>query len=307
MKCDYCNNQFATKSSLHYHQKTAKYCIELRGAVSDQNKCVGCKKIFCSKRSLGRHYDVCFEYKTRDLKHNFEAQLKHKDIEIQNKDIIMEKELQLKDSIIDDLKEQVLRLQTQLANIAEKSATRHSVQNNNSNNNNNNRVNQMINNLLPLTDEHINDQVQYLSLDHIKKGVEGYVEYALNHPLKDRIVCSDFSRRKIKYKNKDGIVVTDPEMTKLVVKLFKAIQTRNEELITEYMEVLRIKLFDNPLDQKKEHTEAESERSARAAESILAEVKQIQHQKLEVIELAKGSKPELYHNFVKLASFETVA
>jgi hypothetical protein len=35
--CEYCNAGFSVKHSLTYHQKTAKYCLEIRGAQSVNN------------------------------------------------------------------------------------------------------------------------------------------------------------------------------------------------------------------------------------------------------------------------------
>lgn len=67
-----------------------------------------------------------------------------------------------------------------------------------------------------MTDEHLLDSVPNLTIDHIIKGPEGYAEYALEYPLKDRVLCSDYSRRKVKFKDKDGKVITDPEMTTLI-------------------------------------------------------------------------------------------
>jgi len=35
-----------------------------------------------------------------------------------------------------------------------------------------------------------------LTLDHHVKGAEGYAEYALEFPFKDKIVCVDVNRNK---------------------------------------------------------------------------------------------------------------
>jgi len=107
---------------------------------------------------------------------------------------------------------------------------------------NQNTTTQIINNLLPITTEHLNDQVQYLTIDHVKHGAVGYAKYALEHPLKDRLVCTDTSRKKGKYKDSDGNIVSDPEMTTITKKLFLAIKDRNSELITEYANDLKVKL-----------------------------------------------------------------
>jgi hypothetical protein len=75
-----------------------------------------------------------------------------------------------------------------------------------------------------VTEEHFIDNVQHLTIDHSKKGPEGYAEFALEYPLKDRLLCSDYSRRKLKFKDKDGNLITDPEMTTLAKKFFNSIK-----------------------------------------------------------------------------------
>jgi hypothetical protein len=93
-------------------------------------------------------------------------------------------------------------------------------------------------NLQMITPEHLHEQAQHLTLEHIKRGAVGYGEYFLEHPLKDRVVCTDFSRRKIKYKNENGEIVTDPELTILSEALFKSIRDRNKELAMQYTKEL---------------------------------------------------------------------
>ena len=96
-----------------------------------------------------------------------------------------------------------------------------------------------------MTDEHLLDSVPNLTIDHIIKGPEGYAEYALEYPLKDRVLCSDYSRRKVKFKDKDGKVITDPEMTTLAVKFFESIKDKNRELIRRYANEAKEKLGDD--------------------------------------------------------------
>ena len=48
MICEYCNTTFKTLSSLNYHKKSAKYCLQLRNEEIKINKifvCDFCKKI----------------------------------------------------------------------------------------------------------------------------------------------------------------------------------------------------------------------------------------------------------------------
>ena len=83
----------------------------------------------------------------------------------------------------------------------------------------------------PITKEHLVNHVPQLTIEHIKKGASGYAEYALEGPLKDRIACVDYSRRKIKFKDIEGNVITDPEMTKLAPMFFDSIKDKSSQLV----------------------------------------------------------------------------
>ena len=55
------------------------------------------------------------------------------------------------------------------------------------------------------------------------------------------MVCSDFARKKIKYKDTDGNVINDPEMTKLAKRFFESISQKNQELTQQYANEIREK------------------------------------------------------------------
>lgn len=102
-------------------------------------------------------------------------------------------------------------------------------------------INQKISNLDPLHFEKMGEYSEYLTIDHIKAGLDGYVDYALEYPFKNRVVCSDFARKKIKYKDTDGNVINDPEMTKLAKRFFESISQKNQELTQQYANEIREK------------------------------------------------------------------
>ena len=85
-----------------------------------------------------------------------------------------------------------------------------------------------------ITDDVFHENVNNLTIDHILKGAQGYAEYALDFPLKNRICCVDYSRRKVKFKDINGNIITDPEMSILATKFFKYIKDKNKNLICEY-------------------------------------------------------------------------
>ena len=55
MNCEHCEKEFSTKSSLSYHQKTAKYCLEKQGKSNEQYKCSHCEKCFTTLQRLNEH------------------------------------------------------------------------------------------------------------------------------------------------------------------------------------------------------------------------------------------------------------
>lgn len=66
--------------------------------------------------------------------------------------------------------------------------------------------------------------------------------YALDYPLKNKVICVDYSRRKVKFKNRDGDIITDPEMTSLATKFFNSIKDKNKELVCMCANELKEKL-----------------------------------------------------------------
>jgi hypothetical protein len=266
MFCEYCNSKFISNTTLKHHQKTAKYCLSLRGK-NNKYKCKECNKILTTKHRLQTHKQSCIEYRIKIICKEYEDKLKDKD------------------KLLFEYKKQISELQTKLENIAIKAVERPTTtyQDNRRSN-----INQIINNLQPITEEYLKEQAQYLTFDHIKRGIPGYVEYALEYPLKDRIICVDFSRRKIKYKDTDENVITDPEMTKLSHKLFSAIAERNKTLILHYLDEMSKKVFGNIDDEKSEEED-----------KILEESRRINDYKMGVFKSSKGDLTDFQKDFVK--------
>jgi hypothetical protein len=55
MQCEFCEKEFSTKSSLVYHQKTAKYCLEKQGKINEKYKCCHCEKCFTTYQRVIDH------------------------------------------------------------------------------------------------------------------------------------------------------------------------------------------------------------------------------------------------------------
>jgi hypothetical protein len=279
--CTHCKKSFLNKYNLNNHINTAKYCLKLR-KISNNNYsvCNGCEKKFIVKSSFERHKNTC-----------------HKITEKQYENKIIEMKEQYTDEI-QKLKDHIFMLESKLENIALKAVSRPTTVNN-QNNQNDNRVQTVINNLLPITNEHLQEQAKFLTLDHIKQGSIGYSQYAMDYPLKDRIACTDFARRKVKYKNEDGQVITDPEMTTLLKKLFSAIQSENRNMCHEYSKKLQDLILNETKNASDDMDEKQAEILTTKNEEIMDIIFEICSQARQVNEISQGKKPELFYEIVR--------
>ena len=198
-KCEYCNKIFSNNSNLKTHINSAKYCIKLRNnfIVENQFICNYCNKDFTAKQKLDYHLLNCNLKKNEDLRNlklTIEERLKMQEDNYKNiiKELEDKYEKKIKE-LVEQLKEKDERIE-RLATVAINRPTTQ----------NNQRINNIVNNLTPITEDYLKEQAEYLTLDHVKNGVNGYVQYTLDYPLKDKIVCTDFSRKRIKYKDEEG-------------------------------------------------------------------------------------------------------
>lgn len=297
MKCEFCNNEFISKTSLIHHQKTAKYCISLQGTDKQTNFiCLKCNKKLSTQNRLYTHEQTCKKHMEDIIRKECDQKLRDKDktIEEMNKTIdeqkIIIKELQTEYKR--QIEMQNKDLQDRIQSMAEKAIAKPSTINQHN-------TTQIINNLLPITAEHLDDQVQYLTKDHVTNGAIGYAKYALEFPLKDRLVCTDVSRRKGKYKDSDGNIVSDPEMASITKKLFSAIKERNSALIDEHALDLKAKLDEFNSSGNNDLDEADFIEFSSVTDKLVDYITAAYSQKRQSRELSEGLKPELFQEFVK--------
>ena len=280
MICEYCKKNFANKSNLTVHQKTTKYCLKIQSELSnkivdiEEFNCKFCSKNFTTKTNLKMHEKTCTKKQEANL-------LEEKDKIIEKQKILLEE----KDKLIE-------KLMTMIQPVTVNNNT-------NTTTSNTQKINNIINNLTPITDEHMSEQSKYLNIDYIKKGVIGYVDYALEYPFKDKIVCVDFARKKIKYKNSDGDIVDDPDMVKLSQKFFKAIENVNTEILNSYITELQNELHTLNFSSSNDMDEVETKVFDTDSNNILNKALDAVKYRNEVRKVADGNKPELYYDFVK--------
>jgi hypothetical protein len=101
IKCEYCDSSFRTRSSLTYHQKTARYCVILRPDYEPKKyTCNSCDKVFILKDSMNRHRLLCGASEKTNEQQN---EIANKDAQIARLQILIE----TKDEIIKNQKGQI--------------------------------------------------------------------------------------------------------------------------------------------------------------------------------------------------------
>ena len=238
MKCQFCGNEFSNKQNLNAHQKRARYCLKLQGIKGEEFVCKHCNKIFNSKYDYKRHILTCKKGKVIKNEEQEKKLIRlEKDYDILKK----ENEMLYKEN--ESLKEQLSKTQDRYDNLS-LTAVKRPV-----NSTKNIQINNFIQKMDPLRIEDIEESVPMLTLDHHVKGPEGYAEYALEFPFKDKIVCVDVNRNKIKYKDGEGNVIEDVGFRKMMTKMCESLKDRSFNLCQEHYEKLSDKFTEKELDE----------------------------------------------------------
>jgi hypothetical protein len=215
MECEFCNTILKSLSSLKYHKKTNKKCLEKQniGSTDEFISCEFCDKTFTS-RILKTHLKSCKNkiIKEKDI---IEKLLKEKD------NIIVEK-----DDLIEELKNRILKLEAEndiykndhdfVKNLASQPKIT----------TNNNKI-KVMNNFFD-NPEKVKQLVdENLTQDHICDGQKGVAQFAVNFLLKDdegniNYFCTDPSRSIFKFQNSDGETEKDIKAMKLTNMLIDA-------------------------------------------------------------------------------------
>jgi len=233
MECCYCGKTFKNKYILKTHQQTTKYCIKLQERKVDRKVdrkvyvCEYCESCFTSNNARTLHLKKCKLIYEKGLEKGIEKGRKEFSdiIEKLNRNNEGSKDtIEILEKNIIKLESHIERLEERLENIAIKGATKSTT---------NTQINNIVNKLEPLTQEHMEDCVQFLTKKHIKDGPTGLAEYAVEFPFKNRLICVDFDRRKLKYKDSSGETITDLEMTKMSKPFFKAIYQKSGDILND--------------------------------------------------------------------------
>ena len=252
LSCEYCNKKYATKGTLKTHQKTAKYCLKLQNKKSEEIfECLYCSKTFNVKYNydvhLTGHLTDPITVKIKEDNIKMEEEIKELKQKMDQKDEELKQKLEAKDEILKNALEQIKIYQEQNEKLLMKAVSTPKIKNTY------NTVN--IEHFTPMTQQHLDDNVKNLTLEHINKGPRGYAEYMINYPCKDSLVVTDISRMIFKYKDENGDLCVDIEARNLINKISKSIDPHNRELITKAISDINSNKRIDVLEQLKKISE----------------------------------------------------
>lgn len=223
-RCEFCDNLFTTKNGLSNHKRKARYCLTGRGKQIDKFICEGCSKEFTEKRYLENHEEKCNTLSSvLSVKNKLKlTETSLLQIEQQNKDY---------EKTIKNLQTQVEQLQNKLENIAVQGVKKVT-----------NTTN--ILKLEPLAKEWLESQALLLTERHFSQGIAGLAQFAVENSFKDRVVCTDMTRKSLKYKDNNGEIKKDPKGKKLATLFFNSIHSKAENIIPDMIEKIKDELHD---------------------------------------------------------------
>jgi hypothetical protein len=246
LKCEFCDIEFTKKYNLIYHQKTSKSCLSKQDKINISFKCNYCDKILTTQTRLNTHINICkiriknedrekeeeYILKLRQKEEEYILKLQEKDrekeekyrIKLQEKDREKEEyriKLQEKQEYIMKLEEMLKNANNIIGDIAK--------QPKNITNSNNRIRTQNIQNNFDINDvQKITNVLEnHLTPEVMSQGQRGVAEMLKQHLLQTEqgeplYECTDVSRQKFEFVNKDGILETDVKANKLINSLNKA-------------------------------------------------------------------------------------
>ena len=250
MNCEYCTKEFSTKSSLSYHQKTAKYCLEKQGKSNEEYKCSYCEKCFTTKQRLDEHKNQSCKLKGKvdymqeiiSLKNELEICKKQEKMKLKEKDSIYQQHLKEKDiylsnaeNIINEKNEYISKLEAKLEKL-ESTVTTIALESKTvstkasqaiTTNNTTLNTNITVNNVLNLSEEHVKKVLsERLNYNVVYAGQAGLATFVVDNMLKDatgKLIyrCVDASRQMFEFIDENGETVRDMKAEKLTQSLLK--------------------------------------------------------------------------------------
>ena len=252
--CEYCQSTFKTKYTLKSHVSNNKSCLKTRGLSLNNNiKCKGCNIVLTHQSHLATHQEICRDY----IKYKNEATITELQEQISKKDIQLielenlKRELLLKNQeilfqtkTITDLQVQNKQQKDTIESIAKEAINRPVTTTTN------NTINHIRNNLSSkYTLEDIKDEEllnifqENLTQQIFMSGQKGIAKMCTDKIIntvdeKKLICCTDATRKKFKYMDKNGNIKEDIEARSFVGRVSKPIKDVGKQIYENMMENL---------------------------------------------------------------------
>jgi hypothetical protein len=257
LTCKFCDYKFSRKSNLAKHQKNANYCLDIQSKQSVEE--VKAKLPESKRASTSR--------KMIELEMSLAKALEREKMYLQQ---------------IEDLKRQLAAKEDKQHAVTLTAITRPATSTKNT------IKNLQLNNLQPITDADLIANLQFLTKDHIQAGASGYAKYALEYPLKGKVMVSDAARRKISWKDESGSLVTDAEGGELSRRFFAVVKEPSLKAIRDLMH-----------DLNERHDLAQDEKDdvqIRICDEMLCRLDDLRR---EIRRTSEGKPTDLRQDFVK--------
>lgn len=238
MECKFCKKCFKNKYTLKSHQKTAKYCLELRGNFKvGKYLCEYCNRDFTQKIHLHTHLKTC-SMNTRQA-HIFNKKLKEKEKIWEKKNITLKsltKKFIEQISQLEKENEQLKMDRDEILNKYEKLAET-IAKNPRTITNKNTFISNTVNlSIFDKTDDDINRIVnEKYNKDYLIAGQKGVARFTHSHVLNTEggpiYEITDRSRGHGRYKKSNSEVVRDHGMKGLTTKVLPSIKQKAIKIV----------------------------------------------------------------------------
>lgn len=248
--CEFCKRSFKQKQGLQRHYEKCQeklynqnienlkkhsdnkienliydYELKLTNLTNENNNLI--QKFNIDETNMKNFYEL----QIKDIKNSYEVRIAK-----------LESIIEISEKRYNDLKDQLDKRSNSVDELAKKAIE--NTGNKTTNTINNNR-NQIYNALQPLTNEHMRDQVQYLTDQNIKNGTHGIAHFASTHTFKDRVICTDKSRLNFVFKNENDIIIKDPEGVEITNRFIEINREELLRLLNEYLKVIENELYED--------------------------------------------------------------
>jgi hypothetical protein len=224
VKCEFCNKEFSNISNLKYHQKNAKFCLELQNQKQTNHKCEHCNKEFSSDKYLKQHASHCKVFKDKqelikvkaelnEIKVRYELREQEFKKELKTKEQELEYKLKAKDDIIKLKNESITKLEKEnekYQKLISRPTTIYNTDNSTTNHNNNYQIqyNQLLDKIQTLNTENLSKRINSIEVKDVYTldvpKFETNFSNKLSNIFKEFTFCINNTKKVVVMKNDKG-------------------------------------------------------------------------------------------------------